>query len=202
VACLSFLIHNGADFTFYVPSVGLIFFCLAGLAAASRCPGVNPDGAAASRIPRCIAALALAAFALLLTRADLGKAAARDAVVERDMSLAPWLAAAAVSRNPFDPESRSLYSHVLLDQATISKNPELLRRAERQAQAAIDLDPVTPHHWNHLGHVLLASGDPQGAYVALARAAQLYPIKIEYRQDSDMVGAALAQKPSGAVAKP
>jgi cytochrome c-type biogenesis protein CcmH/NrfG len=56
----------------------------------------------------------------------------------------------------------------------------------------VELDPHTPHHWHHLGRVRLARKDPLGALVAFTRAAQLYPIKIEYRQDRDAVAATLA----------
>lgn len=192
VSCLSFLLHNAVDFTFYVPGVGLTFFCLAGLAAGSLhgtgTRSARGDGGGLAL--RSLAALGLATFALLVTRADIRREAARWAVRD-DPSQAPMLAAGAVALNPFDSESRSLLSHLQLEGATRTGDPELLQRAEESARRAIELDPGTPHHWNHLGRVLLARGDPQGAYLALARAAQLYPIKIEYRRDRDDVGAML-----------
>ena len=98
-----------------------------------------------------------------------------------------------MNANPWDPEARSLLSHVLLETGLNDQNIEVLREAETQAQRAVDLDPMTPHHWHHLGRVRLARRDPLGAFIALQRATELYPIKIEYRDDRDRVGAALAR---------
>ncbi|HEY3175620.1 MAG TPA: O-antigen ligase family protein [Candidatus Polarisedimenticolia bacterium] len=188
-ACLSFLLHNLADFTFYLPTVGFAFFGLASLACGPATPR-----AAGSGVPKLLvtgAALGLAAFALMVTRADIMKEAALRAV-RADPSLAANLASDAVERNPFDPDSRSILSHLLLQRGMGPDGQRDLAEAEAQAVDAVDLDPQTPHHWHHLGQVRLARRDPLGAYIALTRAAQLYPIKIEYRRDRDAVAGALS----------
>jgi hypothetical protein len=191
-ACLSFLLQNLADFTFYLPTVGFAFFSLAGLAcgpAERRAAGSR----AGSRIFVTAAALGLAAFALLVTRADLLKENARR-LATGDQALASAAARNAVRANPLDPDSHSILSHVLLDQGIRSGHEQNLIDAEEEARSAVDLDPHTPHHWHHLGRVRLVRRDPLGAYVALARAAQLYPIKMEYRRDRDAVGASLERR--------
>jgi len=188
VACLSFLVHNAADFTFYVPTVGFAFFILAGLAV-----GPRAAGATHRRGPlRAAAAVSLAVFALLVTRADMKRDAARDTALAGDAAAALPQAREAVRSNPFDPESRSLVSRLLLEAGVRANDSAALGEAEEQARRATELDPRTPHHWNHLGHVLLARGDRQGAYIALAEAARLYPIRIEYRDERDKVGRTLA----------
>ena len=143
--------------------------------------------------------LVLATFALLVTRADISRDAAREAALAGDLPRALPLARQAVARDPFDPEARSLLSHLLFELAVKKSSPGSgeAQEAEAQALRATELDPLTPHHWNHLGRVLLANGDRQGAYIAMARAARLYPIKIEYRQDRDAVGASLAPSQAG-----
>ena len=100
----------------------------------------------------------------------------------------------AVAANIWNPEARSLLSHLLLDRGLDGPDPELLREAEFHAQRAVELDPMTPHHWQHLARVRFARHDPLGAFIALQRATELYPIKIEYRNDRDRVGAALARQ--------
>jgi len=198
VACVSFLIHNAADFTFYVPTVGFTFFCLAGLVVGPRdgrlgareAPVARSGGAAVAG--RGVAALCLASFALIVTRADMKRDAARDAVVAGEHSLAAALAREAIAGDPFDPEARSLLSRLEFEQSVATHDPGRLVEAEAQARRAVEIDPHTPNHWHHLGRVLLARGDPQGAYIALSRAAELYPIKIEYRKDRDAVLGALA----------
>lgn len=194
-ACLAFLIHNLADFTVYLPTVGIAFFSLAGLAVGNA--RAVARGSVLWRAVMGAGALCLALFSLTVTRADVKLGAARDLVVsgERLSALAP--SEAAVRLDPFDPEARSFLSHLLMDLARsdpslpLASSP-LLSGAEAEARRAIELDPRTPHHWHHLGQVLLARGDPQGAYLALARAVTLYPIQIEYRKDRDAVGAALS----------
>jgi len=139
----------------------------------------------------------LALFALTVTRADVKLGAARELVVsgERVSALAP--SEEAVRLGPLEPEARLFLSQLLLELARsdpalpLAASP-LLSRAEAEARRAIELDPRTPHHWHHLGLVLLARGDPQGAYLALDSAVTLYPIQIEYREDRDAVGAALS----------
>jgi cytochrome c-type biogenesis protein CcmH/NrfG len=89
--------------------------------------------------------------------------------------------------NPIDPDARALESQILLERAAAARDPADLPRAEALAQKAVQLDPVTPGRWRHLGRVRLARGDLLGAYLALARAAALYPIRIEYREERNQL---------------
>ncbi len=189
MACLAFLIHNMLDFTFYLPSVGMVFFCIAGLACGfSRARGSEPITLRSVRI---VSALLLAGLALASARSDLALEKARLLVLggRSDESLAA--AREATAANPIDPDAWSFTSHLLLDRSAAG-DPDALADAEDMALKASRLDPFTPHHWHHLGRVRLARGDPQGAYLALSRAADLYPMKIEYRRDRDSVAAALS----------
>ena len=188
IACVGFLIHNGVDFTFYLPSVALPFFCLAGFEVGRGRRGMPHGDARAARL---IACAALAVFALLLARADAQRDAAREAAAAGS-SVAIEAARAAVRLDPIDPESHDLLSRLLLARAAASQEAGLLSEAEAHAARAVDLDDRTPGHWNQLGRVRLARADRQGAYIALHRAAELYPIQLEYRQDRDAVAAMLA----------
>ncbi len=188
VSCLAFLIHNLVDFTLYLPTLGMTFSCLAGLALRSSSRVSSGGG---TRVPPVLGALLLAAFALATARADREIEVARDHVLAGRREAALPHARTAVGMNPLNPEVRSFLSHLLLD-LPVPASEENLAEAEIQAVEAIELDPRTPHHWHHLGRVRLARDDPHGAYLAFSRAADLYPIRIEYRQDRDAVGVALA----------
>jgi hypothetical protein len=190
VACAGFLFHNAADFTFYLPSVALPFFCLAGFAAAA--PGAGPP-AGRARAGRLAACAALALFALWVSSADAQRDRARELALAGPAQNALEAARDAVLLNPIDPESHDLFARLLLEQAASSGDARPLGMAEAHAARAVDLDEMTPGHWNLLGRVRLARSDPQGAYIALHRAARLYPIRIEYRQDRDAVAAMLAR---------
>jgi len=187
-AGLSFLLHNLFDFTVYLPSLALVFAAVAGLARDPESPP-RSEGAVASRTLVMAAALILAAVALWIARGD----AARDAAIEEgrperlvDAGLS------AVEANPIDPESRSILSGALLERSLAGPDGESLAAALRHAERACDLDPFTPHHWHQLGRVRLAMKDPMGAWLALARAAELYPTRIEYREQRDAVARAIA----------
>jgi hypothetical protein len=185
-AGLGCLLHNLFDFTFYLPSIALALAAVAGLS--------SRDGAEARHVARgtravmMAAALILAAVALWIARGD----AARAAVLEEPGSdRIVELARLAVEADPIDPESRALLSGALLESALEASNPEPLEEALRHAQRACDLDRFTPHHWSQLGRVRLATQDPVGAWLALARAAELYPTHIPYREERDAVAQAL-----------
>lgn len=187
ISCLAFLIHNVADFTFFLPTVGFAFFALAGIAMRGDAPaGVAPRRSAS--FSRIACALALAAFAILATRADRALQTARAAVPG---PVAETEARRAVAANAWDPEARSLLSNVLLEKGLAERDPGMLRASADEAQRAVELDPMTPHHWHDLGRVRLALQDPLGAYIAMQRAVELYPIRLEYRDDRDRVAAAL-----------
>jgi hypothetical protein len=190
IACTAFVVHNAADFTFYLPSVALPFFCLAGfsLGRGAREHALR-GGAPAARLALCAA---LALFALWLSRADAQRDTARELAQDGPSEAAIGAAHEAVRMNPFDPGAHDLYARLLLARAAAAGDATVLETAETHALRAVDLDESTPGHWNLLGRVRLARSDPQGAYIALHRAAQLYPIRIEYRQDRDAVAAMLA----------
>ena len=191
ISCVAFLLHNLVDFTFFLPTVGFAFVALAGIAVGRTEQEDGPPKHATS-LGRTVGAFVLAAFAILVTRADQARELARAVVTEPAIGRVE--AVRAVNANPWDPEARSLLSHVLFETGLSDQNIEVLREAEAQAQRAADLDPMTPHHWHQLGRVRLALRDPLGAFIALQRATELYPIKIEYRDDRDRVGTALARE--------
>ena len=191
VSCLAFLIHNAVDFTFYLPTVGFAFACVAGFAIGPPARRSRPAGA--WHLFRVVAALMLAAFVLMVGRADAEKQRARD-LLEMGRGLTAIAAAReSVARNPIDSDSHWLMSRLLFETAARRGEPELLDIAEAAAVEAVRLDPRTPFRWQHLGRVRLARSDRQGAYIALHRAAELYPIKIEYRNQRDAVAAAIAE---------
>jgi cytochrome c-type biogenesis protein CcmH/NrfG len=99
-----------------------------------------------------------------------------------------------VRRNPIDADSRTLLSSILLERTSRHRDESLLDLCEMQALQAVRLDPRTPHRWQHLGRVRLARSDPLGAYIAMARAFELYPIKTEYRDARDHIGRAIEQR--------
>ena len=203
VACLAFMVHNLAVFTVFLPTTGMTFACIAGTRLpaaaeprrAARRSSVRPvAGPGHSRgvrwapvRPAAGVALALAAFAVVAGTADRARDASGALYVERNLEEALPLAQRASRLNPIDPEARTLESQIRLEIAAARRDPSGLPAAEELAQRAVDLDPRTPGRWRHLGRVRLARGDLTGAYLALARAAALYPIRIEYREERDML---------------
>ena len=176
--------HNVVDFTLFLPTTGMVFACLAGLLA----PAPRSRGASLALVrPAAAVALVLSAVAVIVGTADRARDAGRGLFVERRLeeALAPARRASRV--NPIDPDASSLQSQILLEAAAASRNPVGLPEAEAEAEKAVRLDPRTPGRWRHLGRVRLARGDLLGAYLALARAAALYPIRIEYREERDQL---------------
>ena len=202
VACTSFLAHNTVDFTLYLPGVALAFFCLAGTAcgrrdasegATSWTPVGLPSGTPVklpSGTPRRLAAAALAALVLLVAHGDVRRRSALDLALSGQAQEAMEAARGAVNANPFDPASHALLSRLMVESGD-------LENAERHAVRAVELDEQTPGHWHHLGRLRLARSDPHGAYIALYRAAQLYPTQLEYRADRDAVAALLERSREG-----
>jgi len=200
-ACLAFLLHNTIDFTFFLESTGAVFACAAGLLLGSTAgrpgAGAPEPPAAATRMVFYVPVLSLALFAFLAGRADAARDSARDLALERGAGPALPEARRAVSRNPFDPDSHALLSHLLLERG-VGGDDDALAESEAEAIAAIDLDARTPHRWSHLADVRLRRGDPVGAYLASARAAELYPIEIRYREQRDAIAALIEQRaPAG-----
>ncbi len=187
--CLAFLAHNLVDFTAYLPSVAFVFCCIAGTLIGGRWGrGRAP---VSTRTGLALASLALAAVALVVTRADLALQDARALALDGRTAEAVQRSRAAAAIDPIDPEPHGLLAELMLQRAVGERAPGLLGDAERQATRAVELDPGTPHRWHLLGRVRLAASDPQGAYIALYRAAALYPIRIEYRDDRDAVAVTL-----------
>jgi len=186
---VAFLVHNTVDFTAYVPSVAFVFCCLTGTLIGARWRrGVSPVSARASMA---VASLALAAVALVVTRGDMAIEDARGLALQGRTNEAIERARGAAVLDPIDPEPHGLLADLLLERAVADHRPDLLEEAAAQASRAVRLDPETPHRWHLLGRVRLAAADPQGAYIALHRAAALYPIRLEYREDRDAVAARL-----------
>jgi len=190
--CVAFLAHNLVDFTLYIPTVALAFCCIAGPILGARRDDGRPP--AAPRAMLAVAGLLLAAVALGVTRGDMALDEARSRAVAGDAEAARLLARTAARHDPLDPEPHSFLSQLILEDAGDASGPALLEEAEREALRAVYLDPETPHRWHLLGRVRLAASDPQGAFIALTRAADLYPIRIEYRQDRDAVAAAIGAR--------
>ncbi|MGH9866831.1 MAG: O-antigen ligase family protein [Candidatus Polarisedimenticolia bacterium] len=185
-SCTAFLAHNTVDFTLYLPGVALAFFCLAGAECGRREPGAG----SLSISLRPVAAAALAALVLLVAHGDVRRVSALDLALSGQVPEAAEAAQGAVRANPLDPASHALLSRLMVESGD-------LEGAERHAVRAVELDEQTPGHWHHLGRVRLARSDPQGAYIALHRAAQLYPIQLEYRADRDAVARLLERAPEG-----
>ena len=184
LGCLAFMAHNVVDFTLFLATTGMAFACLAGLLAPA---GRNRGASLALVRPAAAVALVLSAVAVIVGTADRARNAGRGLFVERRLEEALPPARRASRINPIDPDARSLQSQILLEAAAASRNPAGLPEAEAQAERAVRLDPRTPGRWRHLGRVRLARGDLLGAYLALARAAALYPIRIEYREERDQL---------------
>lgn len=193
VSCLSFLLHNLVDFTLYLPSVGLLFFVLAGLAVSRLRKSAAPPAGPLARAAALAGALALALFAVATTRADQSLQRARDLVLAGDNAGALADARRAARLSPLDPEPPSFLSNLLLAEAGRSRSPEALEEASRLARRAIAIDPRGARHHAQLGRVLLARGDLVGAYLRLDRATALHPTRIEYRRERDAVAGALAR---------
>ncbi len=185
LACLAFMAHNVVDFTLFLPTTGMVFACLAGLLVGAS--GQRGTAARALVRPAAAVALALAAVAAIVGTTDRARDASRDLFVARMMDEALPLARRASRLNPIDPEARGLRSQILLEAAAARRNSAGLQQAEALARKAVLLDPRTPGRWRHLGRVRLARGDLLGAYLALARATDLYPIRIEYREERDQL---------------
>jgi O-antigen ligase len=183
LACLAFMAHNVVDFTLFLPTTGMVFACLAGLLAGAG--SGRPPRAGTPVRPAALVALALAAVAVVVGSADRARDTARDLLLESRLEEALPPARRAARLNPIDPEARSLQSQILLESAAARRDAAGLGEAEKLAREAVDLDPRTPGRWRHLGRVRLARGDLVGAYLALARAVALYPIRIEYREERD-----------------
>ncbi len=178
---IAFLAHNAVDFTAFLPTTVLLFACVAG-----RAWGMDrgmPAARGGRAFPLAVALL-LAGTAAWIGRAEMLRDGARDLAAHGRVEEAMERARRAIRLNPIDPDARFLLSSLLLNRGP---DDGAASEALDQARAACALDPRTPHRWQHLARARLARRDPIGAYLAITRAVDLYPIREEYRAERDAI---------------
>lgn len=192
---LAFLLQNLVDFTFYQPSVGALFVLACAIAASGPegAPAAEPEGRAPAPAGRWSAAhavvlVASVATGIFLFASGISELSRERAAFAHEVGRLEEasLLARAVRWDPWDPAPHGDLANLLLARAQASGGvpaPEELEEARAQARAASRLDPQTAFRRRDLARIELTQGHPAAAWVEIARAASLYPLKEEYRKD-------------------
>lgn len=177
----TFLLHNLIDFTLYLPGIAGPAALLVGMTLAS---GSAPVGAASgirsgSRLAALAAAALIAWNALVAGRAETRMESARRAAEAGDVAQAEAQARGAAAARPGSPDPWAFLAQLVL--AHHMDDPALREEGRRAADRAVRLDPESAvlHHTRAL--FLAAAGEKAPAYLELARAHRLYPLKEAYR---------------------
>jgi len=205
VGALSFLAQNLVDFTFYQPAVGALFILACAIAARGPAPpeeGTSaregaevpsdqdpgrraPAGRLWSPAHATVLAASLAA-GIFLIRYGISDLSRERAAFAHEVGRAEEgsLLARAIRWDPYDPEPRGDLAALLASPARGAAPPsEALDEALAQARAASRLDPQAAFRRRDLARVELMKSHSAAAWIELARAASLYPMKEEYRRD-------------------
>ena len=121
------------------------------------------------------------------------RVASRQSVVDGDHERAARLAHRAVRRAPWEVNGWLL--HAQADLALDPESTEKLELALSRLDRAVRLSPVRPATRARRARSRAALDDLPGAYSDAPRAAQLYPLRPEYRELRDMLALRVPRPP-------
>jgi len=177
----SFLLHNLIDFTLYLPGIAGWGALLVGmtLGAGNRPMAATSGLRPGSRLAALAAAALIAWNALLAGRVEARMESARRAAEAGDVVQAAAEARRAVAARPGSPEPWAFLAQLVLSHHM--DDPALQNEGRSAADRAVRLDPESAilHHTRAL--YLAAVGEKAPAYLELAEAHRLYPLKETYR---------------------
>jgi O-antigen ligase len=191
----SFLFHNLADFTAYLPGVAIPGALMIGLGLGPRWTSPMGELEPESPAPRrangargrmawraaLVLSLCLIAFvghSLLSARAAFLLEQARSEAVEGSQRDALALGRRAARARPGDPTPRAFVAEWVLTHGMTDES--LRREGERQARSAVRLDPEAAILHYDLSLYLRATGETGPAYREQWTAHRLFPLKQDY----------------------
>ncbi len=191
-SCLSFIIHNFIDFTFYHASVSFLFASLLGVffsedALSSKEDSQNiKEGEAPQRVSIRLFQIGLAGtliFAFLFSLqsyiSDLSFKQAQYYTQRRDWEMADRSIRRAVLVNPFKSDYRVFRAQLLMERDFPGYD---MIKAREEAEKSLSMDPWIPYYHSVLFDIQMQIGEPLAAYESISKASELYPIKKEYQQ--------------------
>jgi hypothetical protein len=177
----TFLLHNLIDFTLYLPGIAGSAALLVGMTLeAGSSPVAATSGIrSGSRLAALTAAALIAWNALVAARVETRMESARRAAEANDVVQAEAQARGAAAARPGSPDPWAFLAQIVL--AHHMDDPALREEGRRAADRAVRLDPESAilHHTRAL--FLAAAGEKAPAYLELAQAHRLYPLKEAYR---------------------
>lgn len=211
-SCLSWMIHNLIDFTFYHASVSFLFFPLLGtffargdLSDEERVERMDPSvkdngfgqdhqdvGRGLLLMPfRALLAIILALVFLFSVPSFLSSSyfeKAMHLLKAEDFSGADRAVKKAEWVNPLKSEYRIFRAQLLMEERFSEHD---LTKALEEAERAIFLDRWIPYYYHVLSDIQIISGKPLMAYISISKASELYPVKREYQKKKTIIEAAL-----------
>jgi O-antigen ligase len=203
-SCLSFVIHNLIDFTFYHASVSFLFVSLLGVFFSENdssrkedTHGIKDNGdrdrerkreeeESPGRVSIRLFQMGLAGtfifafvFSLQSYISDLSFQQAQHFTQKRDWKKADRAVRRAVSINPFKSDYRVFRAQLLVERDFPGYDPS---KSRVQAEKAVSMDPWIPYYHSVLSDIQIQMGEVLMAYGSISRASELYPIKNEYHQ--------------------
>lgn len=191
-SCLSFIIHNFIDFTFYHASTAFLFASLLGVFFSddifsrkeeSHKPREErtPQGISVRLFQIGLAGTLLITFLFSLQSyiSDLLFTQVQRYTERRDWEMADRTIRRAVTVNPFKSDYRIFKAQLLMEKDF--PGCDLLKAGE-EAEKALSVDPWIPYYHNVLSEIQIQNGEPLMAYESLSRACELYPVKKEYQR--------------------
>jgi O-antigen ligase len=172
-ACASLLAHSLVDFNLRIPSNALVFWALAGLAAAPRTPAARRLSAQACVIVAGASALFGVAAAWRSVGALAFERAVRSAAPQERLAKLSTV----VDRHPYVAEYHRHRAHTFWALAGGGAEIASFRRERAMAdiEQALRLRPLWSYAWSDLGWLLYMQGQLVEAEQAFARAVELDP---------------------------
>ncbi len=202
-SCLSWIIHNLVDFTFYHPSVSFLFFSLLGAFFSSNISAMEKSstsvdqferqngngGKSHNRLKGDFLRLSRLSFTAVLTLVFLFSIQflvsesyfekALRMINEKDFQEAEKAIERAEFINPFKSNYRIIRAQLLMEESYSGRD---LTLAEREAERAISLDGWIPYYYKILSDIQVLSNKSLMAFISITKASELYPVKEDYQQ--------------------